>query len=66
MIRKKIQEQKKTLKNINIHFDERNDGSMILEARKRAAEELKEQGKTDIKILIASKITDSSSTSKSR
>ena len=66
MIREKIQEQKKTLKNINIHFDGRNDSSMILEARKRAAEELKEQGKTDIKILIASKITDSSSTSKSR
>ena len=52
MIRKgnKNQEQEKTLKYLNILFNGRNDaisfiegyGSMILEAKRKAAEELKE------------------------
>ena len=51
MIRKgnKNQEQEKTLKNLNILFNGRNDtinfiagyGSIILEAKRKAAEELK-------------------------
>ena len=61
MIRKgnKTQEQEKTLKNLNILFNGRNDaiyftegyGSVILEAKRKAAEELKEQGRTGLKIL---------------
>ena len=59
-------------------FNGRNDainfiedyGSMILEARKKSAEEIKEQDGTALKILTsktnASKITNSSCTSKSR
>ena len=61
MIRKgnKNQEQEKTLKYLNILFNGRNDaisfiegyGSMILEAKRKAAEELKEQDGTGLEIL---------------
>ena len=61
MIRKgmKNQEQEKTLANLNMLFNGRNDainfiegyGSMILEAKRKAAEYLKEQERTGLKIL---------------
>ena len=52
-------EQEETLKNLNMFFNGRNDainliedyGSVILEAKNKAAEELKEQEETGIKIL---------------
>ena len=52
-------EQEETLKNLNMFFNGRNDainfiedyGSVILEAKNEAAEELKEQEETGIKIL---------------
>ena len=55
----KIQEQRKTLANLNMLFNGRNDainfiegyGSMILEAKKRDAEEQTEQDRTGFKIL---------------
>ena len=60
MIRKgnKNQEQEKTLKNLNILFNGRNDtinfiagyGSIILEAKRKAAGEIKEQKGTRFKI----------------
>ena len=61
MIRKasKTREQEKTLKNLNMPFNGRNDAinfiegyrSMILEAKKKAAEDLTEQKGTGLKIL---------------
>ena len=61
MIRKgnKSKEQERTLKNLNILFNGRNAAtnfikdysSMILEARKKAAEEIKNQDGTGLKIL---------------
>ena len=61
MIRKgmKNQEQEKTLANLNMLFNGRNDainfiegyGSMILEAKRKVAECLKEQERTGLKIL---------------
>ena len=61
MIRKgnKNREQKKTLANLNILFNGRNDainiiegyGSTILEAKRKAAEELMEQEGTGLKVL---------------
>ena len=66
MIRKgnKNQDQGKTLKNINMHFNGRNDainfivdyGSVILQARKKAAEEIKEQDGIGLKILTPKKM----------
>ena len=60
MIRKgnKNREQEKTLANLNILFNGRNDainiiedyGSTILEAKRKAAEELKEQEGTGLKV----------------
>ena len=60
MIRKgnKNREQEKTLANLNILFSGRNDainiiedyGSTILEAKRKAAEELKEQEGTGLKV----------------
>ena len=55
----KNEEQEKTLKNLNILFNGRNDainfiedyGPVILEARKQATEEIKEQDGTGLKIL---------------
>ena len=55
----KNKEQEKTLKNLNIFFNGRNAvinfiedySSMILEARKKAVEEIKEQVRTGLKIL---------------
>ena len=55
----KNEDQEKTVKNLNILFNGRNDainfiedyGSMILEAREKAAEEIKEQDGTGLKIL---------------
>ena len=55
----KNEEQEKILKNLNILFNGRNDAinfiedysSMILEARKQAAEEIKEQDGTGLKII---------------
>ena len=57
----KTQEQEKTQENLNVLFNERNDainfiegyGSMILEAKKKASEELTEQEGTWLKILTA-------------
>ena len=57
--RNKIQEQKKTLANLNILINGRNEAitfyddysSMIFEAKKRAAEEKKQQERTGFKIL---------------
>ena len=55
-----MKSEKKTLNNLNILFNGRNDtiifffedyGSMILEAIKQAAEEIKEQDGTGLKIL---------------
>ena len=61
MIRKgnKAQKQEKTLANLNINFNGRNNainfiegyGSLILEAKKRATEEQTEQDGTGLKIL---------------
>ena len=61
MIRKgnKNREQEKTLANLNILFNGRNDainiiegyGSTILEAKRKAAEELMEQEGTGLKVL---------------
>ena len=61
MIRKgnKNQAQEKTLKNLNMLFNGRNDAinfiedysTMILEAKRKASEELKEQEGTGLKIL---------------
>ena len=61
MIRKgnKNREQNKTLANLNILFNGRNDainiiegyGSTILEAKRKAAEELMEQEGTGLKVL---------------
>ena len=56
----KSKEKEKTLKNLNILFNERNAAinfiedysSMIFEARKKAAEEIKEQDGTGLKILM--------------
>ena len=58
------QEQEKTLKNLNVLFNGRNDainfiedcGSMILEAKRKVAEELKEQQRTRLKILTPKQI----------
>ena len=55
----KNEEQEKALKNLNLLFNERNDainsikdyGLMILEARRKAAEEIKKQDETGLKIL---------------
>ena len=74
----KTQEQRKTVANINMLFNGRNDvinfiegyGSIILEAKKRAAEEHTEQDETGLKILTPKnflpKIANSICTSKSR
>ena len=61
---KKTQEQEKTLANLNVLFNGRNDainfiegyGSMILEAKRKAAEEPTEQDGTGLKILTLKKI----------
>ena len=65
MIRKgnKNQEQEKTLKNLNILFNGRNDtinfiagyGSIILEAKRKAAEELSNKKERDLKYLLLNK-----------
>ena len=60
----KTQEQEKTLANLNVLFNGRNDainfiegyGSMILEAKRKAAEEPTEQDGTGLKILTLKKI----------
>ena len=56
--RNKNQEQEKTIKILNMLFNGKNDiyfiegySSMILEAKRKASEELKEQDRTGLKIL---------------